>query len=204
MWDRKKLPQKVLYVIPSAVASAGQPLIVSWDGGQFLNNAERPAMSTVIIGAGIIGLSTAYYLSESKIEHEIHLVESSPELFASASGFAAGFLAADWYSPSLARLGLLSFRLHKELAEAHNGQERWGYSRSTGTSLAEASVQSNGVSGADWLREGVSRATAAEKTEPSTGNAPSWLKSKGDLDVLSNGDTTAQVLVTRLIFPNEP
>ena len=156
------------------------------------------ANSTVVIGAGIIGLSTAYYLSEAHPEqaHTIHLIENAANLFDSASGFAGGFLAADWFSPPLAKLGKLSFRLHRELAEAHDGHRRWGYSRSTSTSLAETSaVRTNGASGADWLREGVSRATAAENTRPESGHAPAWLTSKGELDVLSSGDTTAQVYV---------
>ena len=150
-------------------------------------------MPTVIIGAGIIGLSTAYYLSHSERSGTIHLIEASPELFASSSGFAAGFLAADWFSPSLSKLGRLSFNLHKQLAEENNGHELWGYSRSTGTSLAEDGSESKGGSGADWLREGASRAEAAEHTKSGTGHAPAWLSSKGQLDVLSSGDTTAQV-----------
>lgn len=53
--------------------------------------------STVILGAGIIGVSTAYYLAQAdpSLASSIHLVDSSPELFASASGKAGGFLAAD-------------------------------------------------------------------------------------------------------------
>jgi glycine/D-amino acid oxidase-like deaminating enzyme len=53
--------------------------------------------STVILGSGIIGLSTAYYLSESGCTDpkKIHLVDASPELFRCASGLAGGFLAAD-------------------------------------------------------------------------------------------------------------
>lgn len=151
---------------------------------------------TVIIGAGIIGLSTAYYLSEDKSYNpsHIHVVENSENVLDSASGFAGGFLAKDWFTPSLAKLGELSFCLHRDLAQANDGYNQWGYSPSTSTSLAETTaVQKNGVSGADWLREGVSRATAAENTKPETGHAPSWLKSKGELDVLSNGETTAQV-----------
>ena len=52
---------------------------------------------TVIIGAGIIGCATAYYLSESSSTRaqDIHLVEVTPELFCSASGNAGGFLASD-------------------------------------------------------------------------------------------------------------
>lgn len=52
---------------------------------------------TVILGSGIIGLCTAFYLTESghtNPEH-IHLVDSSPELFCCASGLAGGYLAKD-------------------------------------------------------------------------------------------------------------
>ncbi|KAK4693168.1 hypothetical protein P7C71_g4182, partial [Lecanoromycetidae sp. Uapishka_2] len=153
-------------------------------------------MSTVIIGAGIIGTSTAYYLSQSKPStSEIHLVEASPELFASASGYAAGFLARDWFSPSLAKLGELSFDLHKQLAEENNGYEQWGYSRSSGTSLAESIEAGNG---ADWLREGASRSTAAARSSDAKGGGPTWLRRYSELDVMSDGSTTAQVDPLRL------
>lgn len=144
-------------------------------------------MSTVIIGAGIIGTSTAYYLSQIS-KNQIHLVEASPQLFASASGYAAGFLARDWFTPSLSALGELSFDLHKQLAEENNGHVKWGYSRSTGTSLAETV----GKNGADWLMEGVSRSTAAARTSKSSGNRPAWMTPGDDLDVMSDGSTTAQ------------
>ena len=154
-------------------------------------------MATVIVGAGIVGVSTAYYLSQSDTptSDKIHLIEASPELFASASGFAAGFLAADWFAPPLSKLGKLSFDLHKQLAEQHNGYDAWGYSQSTGISLAETISERNGSTGDDWLMEGVSRAVAAENTQPSIGHAPKWLQGKGRLDVLSSGDTTAQMYV---------
>jgi len=58
---------------------------------------EAKMSGIVIIGAGIIGCSTAYYLSKStRIQAQnIHLVEALPELFQCASGFAGGFMAAD-------------------------------------------------------------------------------------------------------------
>ncbi|KAL8790558.1 MAG: hypothetical protein Q9195_006302 [Heterodermia aff. obscurata] len=150
-------------------------------------------MATVIIGAGIIGTSTAYYLSQSDNTDpaSIHLVESSPELFASASGYAAGFLARDWFRPALASLGALSFDLHKELAERNDGTQKWAYSKSTGTSLEE----SMGKKGEDWLLDGVSRSVAAKSTETQEkgDDRPTWLKGKGRLDVISSGDSTAQV-----------
>jgi glycine/D-amino acid oxidase-like deaminating enzyme len=53
--------------------------------------------TTIILGCGIIGLSTAYFLSGSgnTDPKSIHLVDASPELFRCASGLAGGFLAAD-------------------------------------------------------------------------------------------------------------
>ena len=159
------------------------------------------AGGTCIIGAGIIGLSTAYYLSLSSrtAGSSIHLIESSPELFASASGYAGGFLAADWFAPALAELGALSFRLHKELADAHNGQTRWGYSRSTGTSLA--STAAGGSNGYDWLRHGGSRATTRARHEFwGDAEGPAWLARRDgeDLDIISEGESTAQVDPRRL------
>lgn len=158
--------------------------------------APRNIMATVIIGAGIIGSSTAYYLSESSSTtppSSIHLIESCPELFASASGYAAGFLARDWFAGSVAPLGALSFDLHKQLAEENNGWEKWGYSRSTGTSL----ISRRGERGEAWCREGNSRAEAAGEHEFVSGKGPAWLarRNDGKVEVISEGDSTAQVFV---------
>lgn len=151
---------------------------------------------TVIVGCGIIGLSTAYYLSQSgnTSPNRIHLVDSSPTLFNCASGFAGGFLAADWFAPSVAQLGALSFQLHQELAERYNGQKVWGYSTSTGTSLSQESEVVGG-SGEDFLSNGTSRAQAAG-TAPSVESAgPVWLKRTegGSLEVISKESSTAQI-----------
>lgn len=47
----------------------------------------------------------------SYLASSIHLVESSPELFASTLGKAGGFLTAGWFDSVFARLRLLPFRL---------------------------------------------------------------------------------------------
>jgi glycine/D-amino acid oxidase-like deaminating enzyme len=64
------------------------------------------ANDVVILGCGIIGLCTAYYLTESgnTDPKSIHLVDSSPELFQCASGLAAGFLSADCMYTSFRRV----------------------------------------------------------------------------------------------------
>jgi glycine/D-amino acid oxidase-like deaminating enzyme len=159
-------------------------------------------MATVIIGGGIIGTATAYYLSESSPNpSSIHIIESTPRLFASASGYAAGFLAKDWFSSLVESLGELSFELHRQLAQEHNGQKRWGYAPSTALSLAidEGRGVENGERGEDWLLEGTSRANvsaAAGKGGMLRGDGtPAWVtRQKGrTLEKISSEDGCAQV-----------
>jgi glycine/D-amino acid oxidase-like deaminating enzyme len=153
--------------------------------------------STVILGAGIIGVSTAYYLSQSIPGSSIHLIDSSPELFASASGKAGGFLAADWFGPASAPLGLLSFKLHKQLSDEFDGSEKWGYARSTGASFAESEdvVDDEDSKEGEWLEGGRSRAEVAGTHEFFEGGGPAWLmRREGDgYDIISADKTVAQV-----------
>jgi glycine/D-amino acid oxidase-like deaminating enzyme len=62
-----------------------------------MSSSDSVNTTTIILGSGIIGLSTAYYLSESGNTHpeSIHLIDASSELFHCASGLAGGFLATD-------------------------------------------------------------------------------------------------------------
>lgn len=156
----------------------------------------------VILGAGVIGCSTAYYLTESQSVDpmSVHLIEASPELFASASGKAGGFLASDWFGPSTASLGALSFRLHEKLALENDGKAKWGYSPSTGASFTESDNKIVGKGGDDWLKEGNSRADVAAEHEFHEGSGPAWLtRRKGDnLDVIAQDETVAQVDPLRL------
>ncbi|KAK4155150.1 FAD dependent oxidoreductase [Chaetomidium leptoderma] len=152
---------------------------------------------TVILGAGIIGVSTAYYLSQHQNPTTIHLVEPSPELFSSASGYAGGFLAKDWFGPSLSALGALSFDEHRRLAEEHGGKEKWGYSPATCVSYAaSAAGRDSDKRGDDWLRHGASRADAAPVVLDSlSGKSPAWLRRlEGDhIELISDEGSTAQV-----------
>lgn len=88
--------------------------------------------TTVIVGCGIIGLSTAYYLSKHQPGSTIHLVDSSTELFASASGYAGGFIGGTkgfHFDPCVSALAGLSFDEHAKLAEGEGGRENWEYSK---------------------------------------------------------------------------
>jgi glycine/D-amino acid oxidase-like deaminating enzyme len=164
-------------------------------------------MATVILGTGIIGVSTAYYLSQMVSPSTIHLVEASPTLFASASGYAGGFLAKDWFSQPVTDLGALSFQEHKKLAEAYDGGEKWGYSRSQGASYttAEGSSTTGRERGDEWLRQGGSRANAAaegmsvfiddEDNEEGIEGELAWLRRiKGSrVEIISEEGSLAQV-----------
>ncbi|OCK74696.1 FAD dependent oxidoreductase [Lepidopterella palustris CBS 459.81] len=81
----------------------------------------------IIIGGGIIGCTTAYFLSHhakfNPATHAITLLEAT-KIAGGASGKAGGLLAL-WAYPSC--IVPLSYRLHKELADKHGGAERWGY-----------------------------------------------------------------------------
>ncbi|KAI2623207.1 FAD dependent oxidoreductase [Hypoxylon sp. NC1633] len=84
----------------------------------------------VIIGGGVIGTTTAYYLtrhpSYQTALHHVTLLEATSTIAAAASGKAGGLLGL-WAYPSC--LVPLSYRLHAELALEHGGAERWGYRR---------------------------------------------------------------------------
>ncbi|KAI0875017.1 FAD dependent oxidoreductase [Hypoxylon argillaceum] len=82
----------------------------------------------VIIGGGIIGTTTAYYLTRhpsfNPLIHHITLVEATASIAAGASGKAGGLLGL-WAYPMC--IVPLSYRLHAELAAEHDGAARWGY-----------------------------------------------------------------------------
>ena len=81
----------------------------------------------VVIGGGIIGSTTAYFLTRhptyNNSFHKITLIEAS-QIAGGASGKAGGLLAK-WAYPS--SLVPLSYKLHEALAKEHGGEARWGY-----------------------------------------------------------------------------
>ncbi|KAL4966415.1 NAD(P)/FAD-dependent oxidoreductase [Aspergillus stella-maris] len=158
-------------------------------------------MSTVILGGGIIASSIAYYLTEQdpSVGPNIHIIESSDALFSSASGYAAGFLAKDWFEPSLLPLGELSFNLHESLSKEHGGDKKWGFMKGVALSLGSTEAAKNGKRGDDWLRSGTSRAETAT-SEPILTEGPGWLTRQQGTAVerISEGDDVAQVDPLRL------
>lgn len=81
----------------------------------------------MFVGGGIIGCTTAYFLtrhpSYSPSKHKITILEAN-SIASGASGKAGGLLAL-WAYPS--SIVPLSYKLHAELAKEHDGEKRWGY-----------------------------------------------------------------------------
>lgn len=151
--------------------------------------------NTVILGSGIIGLSTAYHLSKHQPGSTIHLVDSSPELFASASGYAGGFIARDWFQDSVSSLGELSFEEHRKLAEEHGGRDNWGYSKSVTISYEQPpsrGTETRATGGGGLGRAELTRDRASESRED---HVPRWLRrAEGDvLSVIDEGEGTVIV-----------
>jgi glycine/D-amino acid oxidase-like deaminating enzyme len=82
-----------------------------------------------LIGGGIIGCVTAYYLTRHPLynreKHRIVVIEAT-RVAGGASGKAGGLLAV-WAYPN--NIVPLSFKLHQDLALEHGGEEKWGYRR---------------------------------------------------------------------------
>ncbi|CAH2352050.1 putative oxidoreductase Tda3p [[Candida] railenensis] len=89
----------------------------------------------IIVGAGIIGVCTAYYLTAhpkyDPKKYHITIIESK-RVAGGASGKAGGLLAL-WAFPQ--QIVPLSFDLHQTLSNKYNGEKEWGYRRLTTVSL---------------------------------------------------------------------
>jgi glycine/D-amino acid oxidase-like deaminating enzyme len=89
----------------------------------------RAPKNIVVVGGGIVGVCTAYFLAISPHRpagSKITLVEGTG-VASAASGNAGGFLARDWHGPATASLSAMSFDLHRKLAEQFGGSKHWGY-----------------------------------------------------------------------------
>jgi glycine/D-amino acid oxidase-like deaminating enzyme len=106
-----------------------------------------------LIGGGIIGCTTAYYLTRHpSFDPNYHLITllEATRIAGGASGKAGGLLA-QWAYP--ASIVALSFDLHQELAEAHDGVQQWGYRRvQCGKLTAKDENLLTGKNGVSWTQ----------------------------------------------------
>jgi len=86
-----------------------------------------PILTLSAPGGGIVGTTTAYYLTRSPSYnpaiHSIVLLEAAG-IAAGSSGKGGGFIAS-WAIPRC--IAPLSFKLHQNLAREHDGEKFWGF-----------------------------------------------------------------------------
>ena len=87
--------------------------------------SQTPA-GPVIIGGGIIGLSTAYYLLTHPSRPTVTLIERVTPGHA-ASGRAMGMIGREWQPRHTLALSRLSWRCYEDLDRAYGGAEGWGW-----------------------------------------------------------------------------
>lgn len=88
----------------------------------------------IVVGSGIIGLCTSYYLLTSPLlppSSRVTLIENSSTIAPGASSFAGGLIAGgkgeDWQGAPSRSLAKLSWELHLELVERLRGRETYGW-----------------------------------------------------------------------------
>lgn len=113
----------------------------------------------IIAGAGVIGLSTSYFLA---VKHGIAstVVDPTGQIAPAASGKAGGFLALDWNDSSpVGQLARRSFQLHQELADTL-GADEIQYRRLTCAAISvnpALAAQPGGkkLKGVEWAQDAV-------------------------------------------------
>ncbi|OMO56586.1 FAD dependent oxidoreductase [Corchorus capsularis] len=141
----------------------------------------------VVCGGGVIGVCTAYFLSQKGAA--VTLVEKS-SVACAASGKAGGFLALDWCDGGpVGPLARASFNLHRSLSEELNGPESYGYRPLTTLSLT--------------VRESPSSSPSGSKSSGDS-KIPSWVDGSARAPMtIGSTQTTAQVhpqLFTRALL----
>jgi glycine/D-amino acid oxidase-like deaminating enzyme len=114
--------------------------------------------STVIIGAGINGLATAFYLASTRKRGDnIWIIETSSDVVSSASGKANGILSDYGRTAPVADLAHLSWKLHQQLATVYEGAVNWGYTKTVRHELLNASDLMPGFQAQyplpEWIRK---------------------------------------------------
>ncbi|XP_039266453.2 uncharacterized protein LOC120341920 [Styela clava] len=129
-------------------------------------------IDVIICGAGIMGISTAYFLAKRGV---FSIVIEKDMIANAASGKAGGFLARDWNQGSpLDKFSEFSFDLHADLADELNGEMEYGYRRTNCHTLT--------------LDENVSNSKSSHN------KLPSWLDLvKNPSMQIGNLETCAQV-----------
>jgi hypothetical protein len=151
-----------------------------------------------------MGVCTAYYLLSAPDPPRVTLVEAHA-LGQGASGRASGFMALDWHGPTTTSLAELSWRLHADLATAHDGAGVWGYRAVDSISYAmQASSAASTPATEHTEAPRLTRRESSSEIPPVSLNGEldqTWLNVEGEINLLGTMDTTALVYVPFAVEP---
>ncbi|EKM57135.1 uncharacterized protein PHACADRAFT_142338 [Phanerochaete carnosa HHB-10118-sp] len=154
--------------------------------------STTPERNIVIIGGGIIGCTTAYYLSSHPLFNsnisKITLLEASRDGAAQGASGKAGGLVAKWAYPS--ELVDVSFSEHARLAEKHCGISRWGW-RFVGCGSWEGHGELSGEADS-----GVGKGGARKSLEKTLGLKGDFKKTRQQLGLPDDLDWVREELTT--------
>jgi FAD dependent oxidoreductase len=133
MWTVSCFPIRT--ALGAARSWSGQAALKADDS--MVHDSTTHSSGTLILGAGVIGLSTAFHLasalqdanssSRTTQASPIVVVESSKDVCPAASGQSCGGLGDFGFGPETAALGVLSYRLHQLWADSFNGRKEYDY-----------------------------------------------------------------------------
>ncbi|ORX39993.1 putative cytoplasm protein, partial [Kockovaella imperatae] len=153
----------------------------------------------VIIGGGIAGSTTAYYLSQSTSrspDTKITIVEGT-KIAAAASGYSGGFLAKDWHGSATSSLAALSFDLHAKLAKQYGGAEKWGYRTVDTLSIeTDATRTAKRQTPVKWLPQGLVHMSRSLGTHSTTAQVHPRLFTTFIADQFTQAPNTSIVIGT--------
>jgi hypothetical protein len=156
--------------------------------------SSSPPRDVVIVGAGVIGVCSAFFLLDAPNPPRVTLVEAYG-VASGASGKAGGFLALDWHGPATTSLAALSWRLHAELAHTHGGAKAWGFR--TMDSVSYTVQASHSPAPAPEGNPALEGSDMRPRPPPLDEDVDQrWLNANGDTSVLGTTESTAQVCVT--------
>ena len=90
-------------------------------------------MRVVILGGGIIGLSSAYYLLTSShlpASSTVTLIERT-SVAHGASSRAAGIIAEHWHQSHVIPLAELSYKCYQDLNAEYDGHSKWDWRKTS-------------------------------------------------------------------------
>ncbi|KAL1660090.1 FAD dependent oxidoreductase [Schizophyllum commune] len=134
----------------------------------------------VIIGGGIVGCTTAYYIAHhpsfSPGTDKLTVLEASKHGVAQGASGKAGGLVARWAYPK--EIVNVSFEEHVKLAEQHNGKDRWGW-RFVNCGSWEGRGDTDALDSGSGVGQGGKRKSLEKTLGLNPKDAPHTRKSKG-------------------------